>query len=666
MRRTIITISFLIGTATGFAQEIGSQAQNRLQNYLELIVERNENADVEQLLNDIQYLREHPIAVNQATASEWAAFFFLSPIQIKNILAYRDEFGPILSVYELAAVEGINPDLAEFLGQFLVFEDQAVSGRKLYWNHELLLRAIRLKEQQAGYKTGKFAGSPEKLYARYRLESDKLQLGATGEKDQGEPFINTPNNAGFDFYSAFVRYQLGNNQSSVVVGDYVVQWGQGLSLWQGFSTGKSTNVDKIARFNSAIKPYSSTDENNFMRGVGINLQLKKFNFQTFVSRKRMDANMDSLNGEVIFTSIQTSGLHRTVGEIADKNSVLVFNAGGRVSFRNKMFSLGIAGIHTAYEYPLVRKEQLYNHYLFAGERNSNLSVDYKLTVNRLFVFGEFANSFKGGRAMMQGAIFQPVGQLSVSALYRRINKKYQAPYGSTFTETSQVNDENGLYLGVKLSPWAKMRVYGYADFFASEWIKYTTAGPSKGREYMINLEYDLNENWQVYSRYFTERKPVKISDAVMRFNQDQRRQSCRIQLGGKLNELVSVRSRYEHVFYKHDHWADGFLVYQDVKLQDRQARHNLWLRVAYFSTVDYDSRVYMYENDLLYQFAVPAYYGEGMRTYLTGKVKICEKISCWLKCGRTWYFGVESIGSGDTAIEGNKRTDFKFQLRFKI
>nr|MBD3622495.1 hypothetical protein [Sunxiuqinia sp.] len=90
------------------------------------------------------------------------------------------------------------------------------------------------------------------------------------------------------------------------------------------------------------------------------------------------------------------------------------------------------------------------------------------------------------------------------------------------------------------------------------------------------------------------------------------------------------------------------------------------MRLACFGTEDYDARVYADENDLLYQFSILAFYGRVLRSYLNGKVKICEKLDVWMKVSRSWFIDAESIGSGYSQIEGNQQTEVKFQLRFKF
>lgn len=37
-----------------------------------------------------------------------------------------------------------------------------------------------------------------------------------------------------------------------------------------------------------------------------------------------------------------------------------------------------------------------------------------------------------------------------------------------------------------------------------------------------------------------------------------------------------------------------------------------------------------------------------------------------MKVSRSWFIDAESIGSGYSQIEGNQRTEVKFQLRFKF
>jgi len=665
MKRLIFAVLLVVwGEPQIYAQRPDAALQDKLQNLLEQVIEEDENADVEQLLSELFPLLEHPIEINRANAEDLAPLFFLSPLQIEALLSYRTQYGSILSVFELAQIEGFSRELAELTAMFMRFkQDEILVSRRI--RQELLVRGTRLLEIPEGFKNGNFEGSPDKLYTRYRYQSSGVKIGLTAEKDAGESFFRQSNPEGFDYYSGFLSHRLGKKGSAAVIGDYVVQWGQGVTVWQGFAMGKSTDVDRIARFSQGVKPCSSTDENNFMRGAAVDLDFGKFRLQSFLSAKKFDANTDSLSGERIFTSFQTSGLHRTTSEIDDKQSVRAVVGGAHLGFQGGKLGLGVSATQTHYQFPLQRADALYNQYLFDGQNVVNCGVDYRLVFNKLYFFGELAGS-TGGWASVNGLMFQPVGQVAFSALCRNFNRGYNAPFAAAFAENSRVNDEQGLFLGIKVLPAAKIAVRAYADFFQYKWVKYTTAAPGRGHEFMVRADYDLSTVWQIYTRYFFERKPVKYSGEQVRYDLDQIRQSVRLQLDGDLGQWLSVRTRFEQSFYEHDHRSTGFMVSQDLALHSADERLKFWLRMAYFNTDDYDSRIYAYENDLLYQFSIPAFYDKGIRSYVNGKVKICEKIEFWIKWSKTWFLGVKALGSGNTAIDGSTRTELKFQLRFKM
>jgi hypothetical protein len=76
--------------------------------------------------------------------------------------------------------------------------------------------------------------------------------------------------------------------------------------------------------------------------------------------------------------------------------------------------------------------------------------------------------------------------------------------------------------------------------------------------------------------------------------------------------------------------------------------------------------MYAYENDVLYYFAIPAYSGRGTRTYLTARYKIRRGIDIWLRYGQWFYNNQESIGSGLSTIDGNRKSEVRALLVFKF
>jgi hypothetical protein len=663
----IFLFLFLTLSITGSSQKAEINLRLEIETLLENYFSEDETKDVEQLLNELQIIREHPLDVNRAGEDELALLQFLDPVQIGALLDYREKYGKILSEYELASIPGFDERLARLTGYFVLFGEEKVLPRASSVHHEVLARTTRLVEKQAGFNgSGNYEGSPEKMYFRYHYTSASLRAGITGEKDAGESFFRASNKKGFDFYSGFIQLNSKNENWTAILGDYVVQFGQGLVAWQGFSLGKSTESTRIGNFSQGFKPYSSSDENNFMRGVAVGMNKDRFRINSFFSLKNFDANISQIDGHRVFTSIQTSGYHRTESEIEDEKSVAALTAGGNIRYEGEQFSIGLTGVYINYQYPLVRDDEPYNRFLFQGDQATNVSVDYRYGINKLYLFGELATSLEQGLASTTGMMYQPFDKVELSSVFRMIGRRYNSPFSSSFAEGSKINDENGFYFGARILPLARISMNMYMDFFRFNRIKYTTASAGSGREFLCQLNYTPDKNWEIYGRYFYECKPAKVSGIYTRRNVDQLRQSVRLNGTGEISPCLTVKTRFEQIFFKHDHYSWGFLISQDLGVHPEKWSANFWWRIAYFKTGDYDSRIYCYENDLLYQFSVPPLYGEGVRSYLTGKVKICEKAELWYKLSRTWFFDVQSISSGNSLILGNKRTEVKFQIRFRI
>ncbi len=108
------------------------------------------------------------------------------------------------------------------------------------------------------------------------------------------------------------------------------------------------------------------------------------------------------------------------------------------------------------------------------------------------------------------------------------------------------------------------------------------------------------------------------------------------------------------------------LLFQDIRFEPAKVPLKATARFAWFSTDGYNSRIYAYEDDLLYTFSVPAYFGKGVRGYLNLNYTLSDKVTFYFKVGHTVYNDRESVSSGYNEILGNRKTELKFQFRLKI
>ena len=107
----------------------------------------------------------------------------------------------------------------------------------------------------------------------------------------------------------------------------------------------------------------------------------------------------------------------------------------------------------------------------------------------------------------------------------------------------------------------------------------------------------------------------------------------------------------------------GFLAYLQADVKPTLAFSSN-LRLQYFYTGGYNSRIYAYESDVLYSFSIPAFFDKGFRYYINLNYDVNKHLSFWLRWAGTIYQDKNSIGSGLDEISGNKRTELKLQARY--
>ena len=81
----------------------------------------------------------------------------------------------------------------------------------------------------------------------------------------------------------------------------------------------------------------------------------------------------------------------------------------------------------------------------------------------------------------------------------------------------------------------------------------------------------------------------------------------------------------------------GYSISQDIHYSFAQVPLTLQLRLQGFHASNWDNRVYVYENDVLYAWSIPSSYGVGGRAYLNLRWRIIDQLSLYLKVSETVY-----------------------------
>jgi hypothetical protein len=108
------------------------------------------------------------------------------------------------------------------------------------------------------------------------------------------------------------------------------------------------------------------------------------------------------------------------------------------------------------------------------------------------------------------------------------------------------------------------------------------------------------------------------------------------------------------------------LIYQDLVHRPLSSPLELSLRFALFDTESFDARLFAYESELIGVFAIPPYYGRGIRWYAMAHLTPLRGVDLWVRYGAFIYQDQDVISSGLQEIPGNTRSDLKLQLRWKF
>lgn len=663
MIKKSLLIILISGIASfSYAQE--PLVQQTVEDLLESVGEgMSDDTDIQEILDDLEGFRQNPLKINLATIEELSRLHLLSELQINNLISFREKTGTIFSIYEMASIDEFTPDILQKIEPFITFEIQGkYSGTKKSSGY-LFVKSTRTFSKVSHSDQSNYEGSPERYYLRLKQTSANYEYGLVAEKDPGEAFFSQSNKHGFDYTSAFANFRIGKIGNRIFAGDYHVSFGQGLVAWQGFSVGKSAETSQIFRSDQGIRSYSSTDENLFFRGLAGQFNYRHFIFLPFISRHNLDANVDTLDGKPYFGAFQTSGYHRTKSEIDGENSLTQLAGGGHVTYSYDRWSFGLTIVYSRFNVEMNRSDEPYNQFLPEGKDNLVAGIDWKGSVKKVFIFGEAAISVNSGKALLTGCMLKPAPNTEFSLIYRNINKTYFSYFSNAFIESARVNDEHALYMGLKFFPAPCWIINVYSDFFRYKWIKYLTAAPSEGTEFFAQASYNPSIKTHFYLRFFQEDKEQRLISENMKYNELQLINRIRFNFTHNLNDQISLRSRLEFSFYSKQSSERGFLICQDVIYKPLEKPFTMNGRLAYFNTDGYNSRLYAYENDLLYSFSIPALYGSGIRSYFNFQHKLCSKFTLWFKLATTHRF---TQNENQQAADSSTSYEIKIQICYQF
>lgn len=664
----------LTATVTGVAQDLPAGTTQLLENVSE---QSEQEIDDEEILQLLLVYKYHPLNINTASESELSNIYFLTPLQIQSLILYRKIFGQLLHRYELQSVPHWDVPTIEKLLPFITVSvsgntAQKVRTRFTAGEQFLLFRSTMTVEKLKGYEAGEnqFKGSRQHQLLRYRFNHQNLlQYGITADKDAGEPLRFSHKTKGFDFYSAHLFARDLGSIKALVIGDFTVNMGQGLVHWQSLAFSKGSEVISIKKQSPVLRPYSSSGEINFHRGMGVTLQKNSFHTTLFASYRKKDAVVvEDTTGMKTVTNFLTSGLHRNEAELLRKNNVEQWAGGGSFSFKKNNIQIGTNVVGYLFSLPIEKTAKPYNIFAMQGGSWLNSGLDYSYTTRNVHFFGEAAIDKNFNKALLNGALMSVSNKTEVALLQRSVSSRYQSVAGKAFTENYLPTNESGFYMGIRFRPVTSLEVSAYADHFKFSWLKYRVDAPSNGVDYWAQIRYQPNKQTEVYVRYRTERKSVNehFIAANTEFPTAKTKQNIRLHFSWQASPGFALRSRMEVLWYDKygSDMEEGFLFFTEAFFK-HSPKVTANVRIIYFETGGYNSRIYAYENDVLYGGNIPFFSGEGIRYYFNMQFRVAKHYTFSFKASQTVYSGIDTIGNGEEKINGNKKTILRFQLVYQ-
>lgn len=647
-----------------FSAPVEGFAQNQTEE--ELLENQVETSDEAELLELLESLRQNPINLNSATEKELVQIPFILPNFAKLIFKHREKIGQFNTLDQLKEIPNLPTDLPETIRPYVTFVDPKSSRRfplKIYTR----TRFKRKIEKAAEYSDGTYFNSPEKFYQRFRIQaSESINLGLLLEKDSGEKNYR-------DYQSFFLSLNNLPLNSQLILGDFSFKSGLGLIFWGPYGNGLSASPISSSRLGyQAFKPFQSVAENAALRGMAWQTNTAKLSSQLFYSRRNIDATVDEA-GRVI--SRYTTGLHRTETEIAKKDRLEEQIFGASLLWE-PVSDLTVGGTFAEYRYsqPFIRSDLLRKRFAFAGTRNQLTSLSVNYIRGQLSFFGEAARSRNQKYAVSTGGILN-FGELIVTMIYRYYDPDFQSHHGRAFGQFSEIpQNETGFFSAIKYRLNRKTLLKSYFDFSREPWRSYFINMPRMSKRYYLQLRHRINRDWTARIQWrMKETEESKV--AADTYGHEKKylipklSQNLRLQLDIKLSAHFLLRSRVEKKWTKFNHailWQNadlpentGWMIYQQLNFRPWKTLA-IYTRLCFFDISDYDSRIYVFENDLPGTLTNRMLMNRGSRWFGLVKYNWSPRIRIAFKFGSDFLDSVSHQNTNNKTAGGTQNNEFAF------
>lgn len=605
-----------------------------------------------------------PLNLNNATETQ-LQILGLNDFLIFSLQHYIRETGELLSIFELSHINGFDSETINLIMPFIYVRKTdwkpplRFDSIAKYNRQDLRLQYRQVLEQSKGYlrTDGKgYQGQPFSTTLRYNFNYfDRLQFSVVADKDAGEPFFDSLQPYGFDHYSIQLTLKQIGILDQLTLGDYRLNFGEGLALSQGFSLSY-LNTDAIVKKRSyGITPHRSSSETDYNRGIAANIDVFNTNLFVFASASRNDYS----------GNLMTTGLHRTPHEIETKDSTTTRMAGLHWAYDRKGLQIGLTAFAYAYKDSLHHQSRDYQQYYFEGKQNSVYSINASYLFKQMRVFGETAVSQNKATAMLFGLQFNLDYKTTLSVSYRNYDKRFQNHYASALSAQSRIANEKAINLAFAHRVSSVFRYYLGCDLFRFPFSTYQSTLSANGFKIKTELIYTPTEQSSI--RFLSKLNSRQRDDKNDMPNlKSENYFLAQLTVEHAFNDFIALNARSAYCINRFETASKGMYFYIESLFTLPRLPLKLNLRYAYFDTDDYDSHFSIYEYNLPLSFSTVSVYDKGHRAYIFLRCNLFQDIQLSMRYALTLFSEKQSISSGNDLINSNHKQDIGVQLYFKF
>ena len=634
------------------AQQVSLSSQD-----MEDLLYRNESAIIpESMGGEYPESSPSPIDLNTASAEDLEVSGIFTSYQIHNLLQYREKYGPVYSIYELAALPGFHPSSILKIKPLIRLNAVNKPNVKNHGKYMILVNLERSFPVEDGYQADTasggealYAGPPMKSSIRIRAQPwKKLSMAFSYEKDAGELFLYRKRP---QFLSAYLSFTGERFIKQLVLGNFKLNQGLGLVNGAGFMhRAGDFRVNQLSL--SRIRPYASLTETRYEQGMACKMGTNSIQLLLWASSHRFSlspkAFIASSNADLWLDFQRTTGLYRTRSELEARELAYKIHSGIQVLYRKQRLTVGL--MHgTEWIGPSKKAiEQLKEDP--DPSLHQNVSLHGNWYKRKIQVFGELSASEFSSLAFLLGTSYHFNDFVQGSLLVHSYGVGYRGSLPSSYGSGSNIRNEQGIafHLHMETGEYLTARLTG--ELFRYLAPRYHTNVPSGGYRLDLSLQNPANKMLQWRARVVSKNWQTSPADlsSKLRPLQDSRLHRFDGQVLYNYQDRFKWLSRLVIGYYiEKQSSTPGYAAVQQLTLSTSKYL-KVTAQFVLFHVRDWENRIYLYEPGFYYSFSFPAYYGSGQKTTLLLTFKPAKRVSFSAKFSglinrgnRKWQTGIQ-------------------------